>query len=118
MLYLYLGYLLGQSYTAVQVMYHAQISFMALIFSIIVFLIWTFFPVLPYGAAKLMGARNKHNGFLLFAVGVSVSLLEKLLAYSGLLDTQEAYPAMAMAGVCFFLFAWIAPFRRLSLSGH
>ena len=107
MLYLYLGFLIAQSFSVFKVLYNAHLPPLAVAFSITVFLIWTFVPILGYLAAKLIGARPQYNGLSLFLFGLAVCMFEKLLFRFDLLTTTDGFLPMLVTGICFFIIAFL-----------
>ncbi len=108
MLYLYLGFLIGQSYSVAEVIYTANIPFITIVFSVTVFLIWSFFPVLGYAAAKVMGAKGECNQYTLILLGVTISLVEKTLYHYEILTTINGYLGMLITGIMFFLVGFLS----------
>ena len=80
-LYLYLGYFLVKLYSVIGVLSQEKIALSALFFSIVVFFIWSFIPVLAYLFAKLIGAKGRSSAKMLFVIGASAALLENALFY-------------------------------------
>jgi hypothetical protein len=111
MLYLYLGFLIAQSFSVFKVLYNAHLPLLAVAFSITVFLIWTFVPILGYLAAKLTGAKPHYHSLSLFLLGLAVCLFEKLLFHFNLLTTTDGFLPMLVTGSCFFIIAYL-PFAQ------
>ena len=88
-LYLYLGYFLVKLYSVVNVLSRQDLAFSVLLFSIVVFLIWSFIPVLGYLLAKLIGAKGVSSGKMLFVVGTGVGLLENGLFHFHILTPYQ-----------------------------
>lgn len=59
MLYLYLGYVVTQLYAIAEVFSKNTMAPSALLFSLVVFVIWSFIPVLAYLLAKAMVLKAK-----------------------------------------------------------
>lgn len=103
--FLYLGFLLGQSFPVAQVIYKANIPPLTIVFSVIVFLIWSFFPVMGYGLARFFGKRLTYSKATLIALGLIISLIEQLLFYYELLSNKDGYVTMLVTGSLFFVIA-------------
>ncbi|MFC3153207.1 hypothetical protein ACFOEK_19365 [Litoribrevibacter euphylliae] len=116
MLYLYLGFLLANTYSVVKVIYTSGIPFLTIVFSVIVFLIWSFFPVMGYGLARLLGAKGHANKYTLLGLGIGICLIEKLLYEQGILANidgylVEGYVGITVTAIMFFIAAFI-PFEK------
>ena len=81
MLALYFGYLLVQTYGIIDVFMKNTIAPSAAFFSIIVFLIWSFIPLLGYAAAKALGAKGIASKPLLVILGICIALFENSWFY-------------------------------------
>lgn len=118
MLYLYLGFLLTQSHSVINVIYAADIPLITVIFSIVVFLIWSLFPVLGYGLAsviryrlikaKLVQEKASLHKYRLFALGCSISLIEQGLFHFDILSRKDGYAAMLVTTGLFFATAFLS----------
>ncbi|GLQ30859.1 hypothetical protein [Litoribrevibacter albus] len=116
MLYLYLGFLLANTYSVVKVIYTSGIPFLTIVFSVLVFLIWSFFPVVGYGVARLIGAKGHTNKYTLLGIGIGICLIEKLLYEQGILANidgylVEGYVGITVTTIMFFIAAFI-PFEK------
>ena len=107
MLYLYLGFIFAQSFSVVNVIYNANIPPMTIVFSIIVFLVWSLLPFLGYGLAKLLGAKLECSKLLLVLLGISVSCIEQLLFHFDLLTTMDGYLTTLVTASLFFVTAFL-----------
>ncbi|SEL65700.1 hypothetical protein SAMN05216262_11672 [Colwellia chukchiensis] len=86
MLYLYLGYIAAQLYAVTEKIIVSQISALAIFFSIVVFFLWSSFPVAGYLLAKLLRAKGALNPKLLFVFGCSFGVLENTLFHYNILS--------------------------------
>jgi len=102
-LYLYLGYFLVKLYSVVGVLSQEKIALSALIFSIIVFFIWSFIPVLAYLFAKLIGAKGRSSAKVLFIIGASTALVENALFYFNILTPYQGDQGMLIVMCVFFI---------------
>lgn len=80
-IYLYFGYSLVKLYSVINVLSQQSIALSSLIYSLVIFAVWSFIPVLGYLFAKLIGAKGHSNAKMLFVVGAAVGLLESTLLY-------------------------------------
>lgn len=85
MLYLYLGYIFAQSYAVTQKLLSASISPLAMFFSIVVFIIWSTFPVAGYLLAKVFRAKGNLNNKTLLASGFALGFVENILFHFNIL---------------------------------
>jgi len=107
MLYLYLGYVVTQFYAIVDVFTRNTVAPSAIFFSLIVFVIWSFIPVLGYLLAKTIGAKGYASTLNLFLGGIVIALLENGLTYFNLLSQQQYNIATAIVFFLFFLLAYV-----------
>ncbi len=112
MLYLYFGFLIGQSFPVIKTLYNANLPLLAVGFSIAVFIIWTFVPTLGYLLAKLTGAKPTYNRLTLFILGAIVCIFEKVLFHFDILTTTDGYLPFIISAICFFIIAYV-PINRL-----
>ena len=115
MLYLYLGFLIAQSYSVAQVIYNANIPILTVLFSITVFLIWSFFPVLGYGFARIFGKKLTVNKYLMITFGISISLIEQLLFHFDVYTRSDGYLTILMTAGMFFAVAFL-PLNRKTMN--
>ena len=85
MLYLYLGYIIAQSYAVIEKLVLSSISPLAIFFSVVVFLIWSTFPVAGYLVAKLCQAKGNLNHKALLASGFILGFVENILFHFNVL---------------------------------
>jgi len=105
-LYLYLGYFLVKFYSVVGVLSQEKIALSAIFFSIVVFFIWSFIPVLAYLFAKLIGAKGRSSAKVLFVVGTSAALLENALFYFNVLTPYQGDLGTLIVMGIFFITAY------------
>lgn len=110
---LYLGYLLVQTYSIIDVFFKNTIAPSAAFFSIIVFIIWSFIPLLGYFLAKLLGAKGISSQPILLIIGFSVALFENSWFYLGWLVKGDDFLATAIVFGLFFSVAFL-PFKKNS----
>tara|TARA_B110000467_G_C17973915_1_gene291615 strand:- start:82 stop:423 length:342 start_codon:yes stop_codon:yes gene_type:complete len=113
MLALYLGYLLIQTYSIIGVFLKNTIAPSAAFFSIIVFVVWSFIPLLGYQLAKFMGAKGIASKPLLFTLGLGIALFENSWFYFDWLVKGEDNIATAIVFGLFFIVAFL-PFKKNS----
>lgn len=107
MLLMYLGYLIGQFYFALQVIYSTGIPPLMIFFSVVVLMTWSLFPVLGYGLGKyirdkLTGYIRQDNKYLVFAIGLGMSLLERLSYDLKILTDIDGYLGDGYIGISIF----------------
>lgn len=85
MLYLYLGYVFAQSYAVIEKLIVSNISPLAMFFSIVVFIIWSTFPVAGFLIAKAFNANGNLNNKALFGCGFAFGFVENILFYFNIL---------------------------------
>lgn len=110
MLYLFLGYLVAQSFSAINTIVTHDIPLLTILFSVIVFIIWSFAPVIGYAIAKMMGAKGHSNKYVLLVTGAAISLIEHSLFYFDLLTYKDYIVGMLITSAMFFVVAY-APFK-------
>ena len=106
--YLYLGYALVKLYSVANVLSQQGLSLSALIFSIVVFLIWSFIPVLGYLLAKLIGAKGQSSSKVLLLIGVSAGLLENGLFYFKIITPYQGDIGTIIVMGIFFITAYFS----------
>jgi hypothetical protein len=84
----------------------------AIFFSLIVFVIWSFIPVLGYLFAKVIGAKGYASKVVLFIAGIVIALIENALTYFYLLKEQQYTIATVIVFLLFFLLAYL-PINKL-----
>jgi hypothetical protein len=107
-LYLYLGYFLVKLYSVFDVLSQENIALSALIFSIVVFFVWSFIPVLAYLFAKLIGAKGRSSAKVLFVIGASAALLENALFYFDVLTPYQGDRGTLIVMGIFFITAYFS----------
>jgi hypothetical protein len=107
-LYLYLGYFLVKFYSVFEVLSQENIALSALIFSIVVFFVWSFIPVLAYLFAKLIGAKGRSSAMVLFVIGASAALLENALFYFNVLTPYQGDRGTLIVMGIFFITAYFS----------
>lgn len=105
MLYLYLGYVVTQFYAIADVFSKNTVAPSAIFFSLVVFVIWSFIPLLGYLFAKSIGAKGHANKPTLLIAGIVVALIENSLTYFNLLSDKQFNIG---TGIVFLLFLLIA----------
>ena len=85
MLYLYLGYVLAQLYAVIEKLLTESISPVAMFFSIVVFIIWSTFPVAGYLLAKAFKAKGNLSNKALLASGFALGFVENILFHFNIL---------------------------------
>ena len=85
MLYLYLGYVLAHSYAVIEKLVTESISPVAMFFSVVVFIIWSTFPVVGYLLAKAFKAKGNLNNKALLASGFALGFVENILFHFNIL---------------------------------
>jgi len=106
MLALYFGYLVVQTYGIIDVFLKNTIAPSAAFFSIIVFIIWSFIPLLGYLLAKSLGAKGITSKPLLVILGISVALFENSWFYFDWFVKGEDFYATALVFSIFFILAY------------
>jgi hypothetical protein len=107
-LYLYLGYCLVKLYSVAHVLSQENLAFSALVFSIVVFLIWSFIPVLGYLFAKLIGAKGQSSTIILLVIGIGAGLLENALFHFNLLTPYQGDMGTLIVMGIFFITAYFS----------
>jgi len=106
MLYLYLGYLITKLHSFYEVLSGVNFVWSIYIFSFVVFLAFSFFPVLGYSLAKLVGAYGTSNRLVLIASGLTVGLMEMALVDFNIIAFGDGF----MSELAAFFFMFIAAF--------
>lgn len=107
-MYLYLGYLLLHSYSLISKLWQTSMPFSAVVFSIVVFLIWTFIPFTGYYLAKIFKASGHAKNAVLFAFGIVIGLVEKGLFYFGVLAQEQNMIGTVIVFILFFAVAYVS----------
>ena len=80
----------------------------AVIFSIIVFFIWSFIPVSGYFVAKLLKANGYLNNYCLLATGMIIAGIENSLFYFDILTYEQSIIGVLVVFILFFISAYIS----------
>jgi len=118
MLALYFGYLAVQTFGIIDVFLRNTIAPSAAFFSIIVFIIWSFIPLLGYLLAKALGARGTTSKPLLFIAGSSIALFENSWFYFDLFTKGQDLFATVIVFILFFVLAFIPSNRKIFVNSH
>ncbi|MEW6991704.1 hypothetical protein AADZ91_13605 [Colwelliaceae bacterium 6441] len=113
MLYLYLGYLFIQSFPVVKKLTNESIAPTAVFFSLIVFLIWSFIPVLGYTFACLIKQTKQQTTTILLIYGALVALIENSLFYFNILTYEENILSTLLSALLFFVVAFMPKKREM-----
>jgi hypothetical protein len=108
MLHLYLGYLIIKAYSLINTLSQEYIAGPAIVFSLVVFVIWSFVPMLGYLLAKLFGAKGHSSALTLFIVGMGVSLFENALFYFNALSPYQGSTGTFLVMIIFFISAYVS----------
>jgi hypothetical protein len=112
MLYLYLGYLLIQLIPVVNKIYHENSSSSAVLFSIVVFLIWSFIPILGFIFSKLFRSSPQYPSVYFISYGALVALIEIGLFHFNMLNSEQYIIGVGISFILFFILAYI-PMKNL-----
>ncbi len=107
MWYLYLGYVVIQFYAIADVFSRNSLAASAVVFSIAVFFIWSFIPMLGYILAKALGAKGHAKSLPLLLCGVAIALSENGLTYFNLISEQQYNIGTAMVFLLCFVIAYL-----------
>jgi hypothetical protein len=118
MLALYFGYLVVQTYGIIDVFFKNTIAPSAAFFSIVVFIIWSFIPLLGYLLAKAFGAKGTTSKPLLFMLGIGVALFENSWFYFDWFVKGEDLFATALVFSLFFLLAFSPANKKSVINSH
>lgn len=116
-MYLYLGYLVVQSYALINKLWQTSMPFSAVFFSIVVFFIWTFIPFLGYCFAKLIKAGGQLSHSVLFVFGIVIGLVEKGLFYFNFLSQEQNMTGTLIVFALFFAIAYVSFNKEATDSG-
>ena len=108
MLPLYYGYLVFQLYLVFGLFFKVSISASAVFFSVIVFFIWTFLPILGYALAKLLGAKGESNPKVLFSIGLVIGLVEQAWFYFNITIRDQSSINTFIVFLLFFAVGFIS----------
>jgi len=96
-----------QLYAIIGVFTKNTVAPSAIFFSLIVFAIWSFIPILGYAFAKATDAHGHTNRVTLLLAGISIALIENGLTYFNLLTQQQHNIGTAIVFLLFFLCAFL-----------
>lgn len=106
MFYLFLGYVITQFYAIAEVFASNNIAPSAMFFALIVFIIWSFIPVLGYALARKLKAPGYSNKMILIGAGITIALFENGLTYFNFLTDAQHDIGTAIVFSLFFAFAY------------
>ena len=115
MWYLYLGYVVIQFYAIADVFSRNSLAASAVLFSIAVFIIWSFTPMLGYLLAKALGAKGYAKKIPLLLCGVIIGLSENALTYFNLIAEKQYNIGTALVFILCFVIAYL-PLNRQELA--
>ncbi|KGJ94364.1 hypothetical protein [Colwellia psychrerythraea] len=115
MWYLYLGYVVIQFYAIIDVFSRNSLAVSAVLFSIVVFIIWSFIPILGYILAKALGAKGYAKRIPLLLCGVIIGLSENALTYFNLIAEKQYNIGTALVFILCFVIAYL-PLNRQELA--
>ena len=107
MLYLYLGYVVIQFYAIFNVFTKNTVAPSAVFFSLIVFVIWSFVPIIGYAIAKAFGACGQSNKTILVVAGMVIALIENSFTYFNLIEEQQYNIVTIIVFILFFIVAYL-----------
>ncbi|GHE77192.1 hypothetical protein [Thalassotalea profundi] len=107
-MWLYLGYLLVQTYPLINKLAHSNMATSAVIFSIAVFFIWAFIPVSGYFLAKLLKADGFMHKYSLLILGIVIAMIENSLFYLDILRYDQSLIGILVIFILFFISAYIS----------
>ncbi|MGB1261456.1 MAG: hypothetical protein ACPG52_00995 [Cognaticolwellia sp.] len=111
MFYLYLGYVLAQSYSVIEKIALSNISILAIFFSMVVFFIWSILPVTGYLVAQFFKGKGQLPNKVLFVSGVSLGVIENLLFHFNFLVYGQETLGTCLIFFLSFVLAWL-PYRQ------
>ena len=106
-MYLYLAFMLVQSYSLISKLLQTSMPFSAVVFSIVVFFIWTFIPFSGYCLAKLCKANGNLNNITLFFIGIIIGAIDKGLFHFKVLTQEQNIIGTLIIFSLFFATAYI-----------
>jgi len=107
MLNLYFGYVFIQFFPVVNKIYHENISASAVLFSIVVFLIWSFIPIIGFLLSKLFRSPPKPPSVYFISYGALVALIEISLFYFNILNNEQYVIGLGISFTLFFIITFI-----------
>ena len=104
---LYLGYMGVQLYALAKIFYLQSITVAAVFFSLVVFFVWTFIPVIGYIFAKAIGAKGQTNHHALLALGAGTGLVENGLFHFEIMSAGQHDLVTGMVFMIFFVCGYL-----------
>jgi len=104
-LYLYLGYLIVQLYSLISVFSRNELAISAIVFSITVFVIWSFIPMIGYIFARMISGSETLDKRFLLALGFSLGLMENALFYFDILTKENTWVGTSFVFFSFLIIA-------------
>jgi len=111
---LYFGYLIVQLIFLATVKLPQGLDLSSIIFSVSVFVIWSFLPVVAYIGAKAIGAKGNLPKLTLFSIGISAAVIEKLLLEFDILSNGQQMIGFSLVCITFFAIAYIRRVPKLT----
>ena len=108
MWYLYLGYIVAQSYAVIEKLIFSSITPLAMFFSLVVFFIWSIFPVAGYLLAKICRAPGYLNNKVLLGCGFVLGFVENILFHFNLLTYGQETLGTFIVFCLSFILAFIS----------
>lgn len=107
MFYLSIGYIVVQFYAVINLLLKETISPYAMLFSIVVLIIYSFLPIIGYLLGRSLFSRmlalRRLATFELIGLGFSIGLIEKLLFFANILHYKQTYIAITLTSFLFFI---------------
>ena len=114
MLALYFGYLIVQLVFLASVKLPQGMDLSSIIFSVTVFVVWSFLPVVAYIGAKAIGAKGNLPKIILFGIGISAAVIEKLLLEFDILNNEQQMIGFSLVCITFFAIAYVRRAPKLA----
>ena len=95
-------------YSVANSLLNQNLALSALIFSIVVFFVWSFIPVLGYLLAKLIGAKGQSSAKVLLLIGIGAGLFENGLFYYHILTPYQGDIGTIVVMGIFFITAYFS----------
>lgn len=108
MWYLYLGYILAQSYAVIEKLIVSNITPLAMFFSVLVFFIWSTFPVAGYLFAKICQAQGRLNRKVLLVCGFILGFVENILFHFNVLTYGQETLGTIIVFCLSFMLAYLS----------
>ena len=89
-------------------LFEMNISISAIIFSIIIVVIWSFIPFIGYCLAKLLKAKGTISKYISFIFGFGIGIIENSLFYFDFLTNKQTIIGTSVAFFLFFTAAYIS----------